>query len=387
MLNGNWPALKTELAAIASSTVSTYSSEYDRIKKKLALEENIRKSIRAHLILPEGERFYLMTAAARSGIGLTEDVLVRMVAAIIQKAPSDLCALLDGKLTQGEVPVRIFVDLGIRLSSFAIDHDIQVVSPSPHSWWADDGAFDDPKPMGSERTSRLTLETNMPFTALKGPGSNFTAWHDSQEIHLRRAFDRLQSAFLAIGLSRTLPIPATYNTPTTQHLGWGAELFSSSYLGIRNRPETNHFELSPDEQKTAIHLYNQIYSSGMEWREKFWIPITRLMSSSRGHFEPLDLVDLRTALEAYFVDENERGISHSLALRFARLEGETLDRRRELLGSVKKIYRWTSQAVHRGKLDKAFSPDKTMEIIKIFRNRLVRTIGEPPPIWRDFDLT
>tara|TARA_A100001391_G_scaffold166481_1_gene126604 strand:+ start:426 stop:1490 length:1065 start_codon:yes stop_codon:yes gene_type:complete len=353
---------------------------------RMALEEEIRKSVRAHLNLSDTEQLCLMSVAG-SGIGVNEQVIVEMISAIIREAPSELTKLVDAKLSQGDVPIRVFIDLGIRLSGLEIDADIRVVPPSPESWWADDVAFDDPRPLGTNRASRLMLETKIPFTILEERAENLSTWHDGHKAHLRIAFDRLQSAFLAIGLCRPLPVPATYNTPTTQHLSWGAELFSSSSLGIQNRPETSHIKLTPNEQEAAINLYHQIYSSAPDWREQFWIPITRLMSASRDHFNPLDLVDLRTALEAFFVEEDERGISHSLALRFARLEGETLDQRKMICKSVKDIYRWTSQAVHRGKIDKKFCPDKTRNIIQIFRNRLVQTIGKERPVWRDFDLS
>ena len=81
---------------------------------------------------------------------------------------------------------------------------------------------------------------------------------------------------------------------------------------------------------------------------KFALPVARWMRSKKSLATYEQLVELRIALEAAFLNDDKRGgeKSHRLALRGAWFLGETLEERRTYFDVLKSVYNYASAVIH-----------------------------------------
>ena len=102
-------------------------------------------------------------------------------------------------------------------------------------------------------------------------------------------------------------------------------------------------------------------------------------------------IDLRTALEALFLDDNVRGEQrYRLGLRAAIFSGGDIEFRKETQNRMMKAYDLCSAAVHNGRLSyKETNNDLLMWTKKLVRDTLCRMIneGNAKPDWKVMELT
>jgi len=61
---------------------------------------------------------------------------------------------------------------------------------------------------------------------------------------------------------------------------------------------------------------------------------------------------LRIMLETLFLDDSNRGeLAYQLALRISKLYGTSIENKKDIFNKIKRLYNWSSEAVHNGKIN------------------------------------
>ena len=163
---------------------------------------------------------------------------------------------------------------------------------------------------------------------------------------------------------------------------------------------TNIYELS-DYQRGAPNLTcTQLFealeiaeplSSLLGSDQRFEIAVTRWsLAALPGVVSPNRVVDLRIALEAFYLDTDHEELSFRLALTCARFLGNSLEERRSIRDAVRGFYNVASQVIH-GKAIAAIKKVDSGEIdyaCRLCRDGILRRLAEPSDLpWSDFLLS
>ena len=141
----------------------------------------------------------------------------------------------------------------------------------------------------------------------------------------------------------------------------------------------------------AKRLYRKMITLDANVAEKLQIPIDRWIKSKTSK-SPIDkVIDLGIAFESLYLSDigNTGEFSFRLRLRASYYLGKDKEDRKELMKDFNKIYKWRSQAVHKGKLS-TISEETEVFIVraqKLCRDSIMKILEDGKfPDWNDLIL-
>jgi hypothetical protein len=130
-------------------------------------------------------------------------------------------------------------------------------------------------------------------------------------------------------------------------------------------------------------------------QSSFWLVTSRL-STAKSHTQILErAIDLRIAYEMTFfmgdTDSSTAELRFRLALRAARLLGNTLDERKRLFKTGRNLYDMCSTAIHSGRIGSDYGGEAGLALLKegetLTRQALKKMVVEGKPTWSDLLLS
>jgi len=124
-------------------------------------------------------------------------------------------------------------------------------------------------------------------------------------------------------------------------------------------------------------------------REKLRVPLEKLNEHWAEGGLVQSAIDLRTCVEALYLDGNKEGeFKFRLSLRAANYEGGDLQTRQESLKAIKQAYDQGSKAVHTGKVSRSKeSMDAMKKTAELARSAIIRRLDDPDIDWPSFELS
>jgi len=124
-------------------------------------------------------------------------------------------------------------------------------------------------------------------------------------------------------------------------------------------------------------------------RERLRVPLEKLNEYWAEGDYVQSAIDLRTCIEALYLDGNTSGeLTFRLSLRAANFEGGDLQTRQQSMHAIKKAYKQGSTAVHTGKVNR---PKENMDVMnktaELARNAIIRRLDDPDTDWPSFELS
>lgn len=348
---------------------------------------NVSNIFRNYIKFQSDEPCCLFIEGSGGGSGLSFDQLADITIQLFRTNLEVLRDLCKVGFSAGTCPMRIFVDLGSLVDTASITDRISVQAPAPMSWWAPNPAFDDPKPLGGRSGSRLQIEFEADFQLMSFSSMREKHQPPESKNKIRAAFKDLEIAFLAIGLCRKVPMQIFWSHPTIQYIGWSVALGVASSVRIHSRTSSDYTKLSSNDIASAQSIISKGHDASDATLRRLWIPASKLFSASASNCGVDELVDFRTALEAFFIGDEKGELIYRLSTRFARIGAQEVASRQKLLKAVKRVYGWGSTAVHSGELDSKFRVNDFKLVVEVLRDQIVAALDSGIPKWDEFDLT
>lgn len=388
LLEGDWASLSAELEAFRRS-ISKSRIVYDEVTANTSghpLNTKAADIFKRHIRFRSDRPVGLYIVGAGGGSSLDYSDLAAIALLLFKYNPEGLTELCQVGFQSGKCPMRVFVDLGSRVENAEFEDGLEVVAPSPASWWERSAAFDDPVPLGSDKTSRLQYEFEADFMLLEMGDTEILNNLNSGNTAIRDAYIKLECAFLALGLCRDKPTQIFWTYPTTQNIRWSTALGTASSVRIIGRASTDYIKLTDEEIATARKIYSAALDAKVDDIKRIWIPATRLFRASARNTGVDELIDIRTALEAFYVDNDKDELIHRVSTRVAKLGTTSLEGRRAIYRKVKRVYSWGSAAVHAGRFPKRFSQSDFNDVASLLKEQILSALENGIPDLETIDL-
>ena len=179
-------------------------------------------------------------------------------------------------------------------------------------------------------------------------------------------------------------VPADH-VPILGGVGWSYITHRSSLMVL---PSINGIE-----GQQAFELHRKFRLLPSDTQDRLRIPLQKLNHYAATRDLPVQAaVDLRTALEAFYLDKSVDGeLSERVALRTALFADGDFARRKTLRTAMKRVYTLASNAVHTGHFPKkraATAPQELEEAAQCLRNALLKVISrcQASISWEDLEL-
>lgn len=336
-----------------------------------------------HITFPDGRHLCFMVLGGGSGIGIDPHVVADAIIGAFRHEPLVLKNLCEAAFQHGTCPIELSADLGVSIAPFEITPEMSVVRQTPHR----DHTVTDLRTRLAYRSSQIRIIVDAEFQIVDITNKADRDRSQQAPHRLSEGYERLRRGFVALGLSRQLPVPISYSFPTTQYIGWTTAFGSSSSIEIRHRGFSDYIELTSKEIETAKSIFEEIEELKNDTFYESWTPATRLFSASSQHPCADSLIDLRIALESYFVGGKAERIRDTVSTRFAKICGGTLEEKKSTKRKVNKVYDWASHAVHNGTFPPKFDQIVYRDILTMYRNILLNSVNSGTPNWETFDLS
>ncbi|WP_415882528.1 hypothetical protein [Neptuniibacter sp. QD34_54] len=172
-------------------------------------------------------------------------------------------------------------------------------------------------------------------------------------------------------------IPPEY-VPIFAGTSWSLHPFTSAKLST---------SLSNGEYELASSAFHSFVSLDDNRQKHLRVPLKKLNSYATTQDPVESAINLRTALEALFLDkEAKQELSHRLATRAALLVGDNYESRKEIYNVVKKAYNMGSMAVHEGRV-KGNPREVLGRAASITVQGINILLREPSVDWQKLELT